>query len=409
MAADKQAGELRNAFIRQRFSRYYRDVDLPEPNRLAQREFGIITERGGMWRHLGFANQKELENFLKKQVPLHAYHSSTYYDRPDARKMNEKGWLGADLVFDLDADHLEGSENMSLQEMFASVKQEFQKLLDSYLLGDFGFDEKDILIVFSGGRGYHAHVRDRRVLELNSHERREIVDFITTPHIEIDQLVIKEIFDTKEFKGHVSRKYKYGLYPMDTPGWKGKVTHSVVDFITRTENMERGEILGELMRFKGIGDKMAAQIYKSLYQGTPGTRGIDKIRNELNLEPFSSDKVRNSFINYIVKEMSVRLGGETDEPVTSDIRRLIRLPGTLHGKTGFRVMPMNRTELDDFEPLRDAVWDGFNEQTIKIMPKADYEIKLKDEIFKIKKDGAVELPEYAALHLICQKKCDIII
>ncbi|MCA1813180.1 MAG: hypothetical protein LC624_04420 [Halobacteriales archaeon] len=32
--------------------------------------------------------------------------------------------------------------------------------------------------------------------------------------------------------------------------------------------------------------------------------------------------------------------GETDEPVTSDVKRLIRLPGSVHGKTGLRVVPV---------------------------------------------------------------------
>ncbi len=406
MAIDPQ---LRNAFIKQRFSKYYAATEVPSPLELVQREFGVITERGGMWRHLGFRDHKEMQNFLRKQVPIHAYHSSTYYNKPNARTMDEKGWLGADLVFDLDADHLEGAENMSMEDMLAAVKVEFQKLLDSYLLGDFGFDEKDILIVFSGGRGYHAHVRDKRVLQLNSHERREIVDFITTPHIDIEQLVIREIFDSKEFQGHASGKYIYRLYPVDTPGWKGKVTYSVIDFINRTENMEKAELLGELMRFKGICNTLAKHIYKSLYPGKPGTRGIDKIRDELNLEAFSSDKVRNSFINYIVKEMSVQLGGETDEPVTSDIKRLIRLPGTLHGKSSLMVIPMNLEELKDFEPLRDAVWDGFAYGAVKVIPNADAEIKLKGESFTILKKKEIELPEYAALHFICQKKCDILI
>ena len=409
MAMDKQAGELRNAFIKQRFSRYYQQVDIPGPIQLVQREFGVITERGGMWRHLGFKDLRELQNFLKKQVPIHAYHSSTYYTKPNARTMDEKGWLGADLVFDLDADHLEGADDMSFEEMLGAVKVEFQKLLDSYLLGDFGFDEKDILIVFSGGRGYHAHVRDKRVLGLNSHERREIVDFITRPHAEIDPLIIKEIFSSNEFQGHVSGKYIYRLYPVDTPGWKGKVTFSVNEFLNRTENLDKGEVLGELMRFKGIGDTLAKQIYKSLYEGKPGNRGLDKIRDNQNLEPFSSDKVRNSFINYIIKEMSVDLGGETDEPVTSDIKRLIRLPGTLHGKSSLKVVPMNLEELKDFEPLRDAVWDGFVKDTVKITASADTEVKLQGESFNISKGNEYELPEYAALHFICQKKADILI
>ena len=409
MAMDKQAGELRNAFIKQRFSRYYQQADIPGPTQLVQREFGVITERGGMWRHLGFKDQQEMQNFLRKQVPIHAYHSSTYYTKPNARTMDEKGWLGADLVFDLDADHLDDTENMSMEEMLAAVKIEFHKLLDSYLLGDFGFDEKDILIVFSGGRGYHAHVRDERVRGLNSHERREIVDFITRPHAEIDPLIIKEIFSSKEFQGHVSSKYIYRLYPVDTPGWKGKVTFSVIDFLNRTEELDKADVLGELMRFKGIGDTLAKQIYKSLYEGKSGNRGLDKIRDNLNLEPFSSDKVRNSFINYIVKEMSVDLGGETDEPVTSDIKRLIRLPGTLHGKSSLRVIPMNLEELKDFEPLRDAVWDGFTKDTVKVSANSDAEIKLRGKSFKVSKDNVYDLPEYAALHFVCQKKCDIII
>lgn len=407
MAMDKQAGELRNAFIKQRFSRYYAETEVPSPLELVQREFGIITERGGMWRHLGFPSHKELQNFLRKQVPTHAYHSSTYYNKPNARTMDEKGWLGADLVFDLDADHLDDAENMSMEEMLAAVKVEFQKLLDLYLLGDFGFDEKDILIVFSGGRGYHAHVRDKRVLQLNSHERREIVDFITTPHENIDLLVIRNLRDVKEYQGHFTKSYKYELYPVDTPGWKGKVTHSVIDFINRTEHMEKADILGELMRFKGIAETYAKQIYKSLYLGNPGTRGIDKIRDDLNLEQFSSDKIRNAFIKIIVKEMAVQLGGETDEPVTADIKRLIRLPGTLHGKSSLRVIPMNLDDLKDFQPLRDAVWDGFSDDTVKLTPNADAEIKLKGENFKITKNKDIELPEYAALHFICQKKCDI--
>ncbi len=409
MAMDKQAGELRNAFIKQRFSNYYQQADIPGPTQLVQREFGVITERGGMWRHLGFKDLRELQNFLKKQVPIHAYHSSTYYTKPNARTMDEKGWLGADLVFDLDADHLDGTEDMTFEEMLAEVKVEFHKLLDSYLLGDFGFDEKDILIVFSGGRGYHAHVRDERVLQLNSHERREIVDFITRTQADIDHLVIKDIFDSKVFQGHVSSKYIYRLHPVETPGWKGKVTYSVIDFLNRTEELEKAEVLGELMHYKGIGETLAKQIYKSLYEGNPGNRGLDKIRDDLNLEPFSSDKVRNSFINYIVKEMSVDLGGETDEPVTSDIKRLIRLPGTLHGKSSLRVIPMNLEELKDFEPLRDAVWDGFTKDTVKVSANSDAEIKLRGKSFKVSKDNVYDLPEYAALHFVCQKKCDIII
>jgi len=408
MPSNKEETDSRMAFIKHMFSRYYAKALTTPPSKLEQREFGVMTERGGMWRHLGFKDEAELNSFLKKQVPLHAYHSSTYYTKPNARTMEEKGWLGADLVFDLDADHIQGTEKMTMEQMLAAVKVQFRKLLESYLLGDFGFDEKDVKIVFSGGRGYHAHVSNEKVLQLDSHERREIVDYITNPNPDIEKLIKREPWHTKVFQGHVTPKYTYKLYAKDTPGWKGKVTKSVFDFIDRTEHMTREEVIDKLTGFKGIGDILAPQIYDSLYRGKPGNRGLDKIRDELNLEPFSKDAVRGSFIKYIIKEMSVQLGGETDEPVTSDIKRLIRLPGSVHGKTGLRVIALRIDEFHDFQPLRDAVWDGFTGQTVKVAGIVDFNISLRGETHQIKKSTETELPEYAALFFACQKKCNII-
>ena len=54
------------------------------------------------------------------------------------------------------ADHIKGSERMTYEETLVKVKEEFIRLIDEFLIGDFGIDEKDMVIVFSGGRGYHA-------------------------------------------------------------------------------------------------------------------------------------------------------------------------------------------------------------------------------------------------------------
>ena len=35
--------------------------------------------------------------------------------------MEEKKWLGADLIFDLDADHVQGAETMTYRDMCWSV------------------------------------------------------------------------------------------------------------------------------------------------------------------------------------------------------------------------------------------------------------------------------------------------
>jgi len=65
--------------------------------------------------------------------------------------MQDKKWEGADLIFDLDADKLLTKSVPSYAGMLQEVKDETTKLLD-FLMNDFGFDEKDFSIVFSGGR-----------------------------------------------------------------------------------------------------------------------------------------------------------------------------------------------------------------------------------------------------------------
>jgi DNA primase small subunit (EC 2.7.7.-) len=48
------------------------------------------------------------------------------------------------------------------------------------------------------------------------------------------------------------------------------------------------------------------------------------------------------------------------------VRRLIRLPDSLHGGTALRVLRLSRTELADFEPFSDAVVERFVGRQIAI-------------------------------------------
>ena len=70
-----------------------------------KREFGFALFEGWMLRHKQFANQEELTSFLQNSTPKDAYFSCAYYENPEA-EMDKKNWLGADLIFDIDADHI---------------------------------------------------------------------------------------------------------------------------------------------------------------------------------------------------------------------------------------------------------------------------------------------------------------
>ena len=59
-------------------------------------------------RHRALPTKEDLLKYLQTRSPHSCFHSTAYYNDPSQRKMIEKGWLGADLIFDLDGDHLPG-------------------------------------------------------------------------------------------------------------------------------------------------------------------------------------------------------------------------------------------------------------------------------------------------------------
>lgn len=152
-------------------SSYYWDAPLYSPPFFENREFGIRNNGEDMIRHKSFPSIKKLRTFLIERAPHHAYFSSSKYSDPAAYPMEDKRklWLGADLVFDIDYDHL---KNPTLKE----AEKQSKKLL-VILEDQLGF--KKTLYVDSGSRGFHVHVQDECVQKLGGPERREIADFFS--------------------------------------------------------------------------------------------------------------------------------------------------------------------------------------------------------------------------------------
>jgi DNA primase small subunit len=394
-------------FLKKRFSDYYNNTELYLPKRFGKREWGFMfIGENFMQRHKAFSSQIDVKEFLTKRVPAHVYHSAAYYESPGASTMVEKNWLGADLIFDLDADHIKGAERLTYEQTLNKVKEEFIRLIDNFLISDFGFSEDHLTIVFSGGRGYHIHIRDPQVLQLTSHERREIVDYITGKDVDYDDIFQTEVYDSQKKGPYVTVKRKMKLLDKDAGGWNGKMINGIKNLTLKLEKLDEKEGVQRLENFRGVGNKTAKGIYTDLYEGKEGERGFDKMWRDINLDVFSSNKNLNSFLNLVKEEVSIELKGETDEPVTSDIKRLIRLPTSLHGKTSFVVTLLSRDELDKFNPLKDAVSPQFSDDPVKITVNKPVEINLKDERFHLK-EGNTEVPEYAAIYLMCRRVAEI--
>ena len=414
VAVPDPAKEATTQFLKAQFHRYYDTTKPTLPDRFGRREFGFMFWTAGIvQRHLGFSREEDLRSFLSSRVPAHAYYSSAYYETPNAPTMEEKGWLGADLIFDLDADHLPNAAKMSYPEMLEAIRLKILHLYDDFLGADFGFEEKTMRIVFSGGRGYHIHVFDERVWPLGSHERREIVDWITGKGLDVGAVFRQSAFDTKEFQGHTRVKTRLVAPAHDEPGWRGKIMRGINAFVAKLENMPPGEAIKFLMSFDGVSEREAKDLHENLFKprGTKARaiRGVDRLR-EGQLESLS-DRNRDLLIQIVQDLQPVRseeLGGvslegivqraETDEPVTSDIKRLIRMPSSLHGKTGLQVVPMSRDDLDNFRPLRDAVPRAWTDERMRVNLKNRITMEIRGEAFNLA-PGVNDVPQYLAIFL----------
>jgi len=384
--------ERTRAYLRGRFGDYYRNSERALPPAAERREWGYIPWSAGgttMIRHKSVLDLGDVEDFLARERPRHVYFSAGRYRDPGAGTMDGKGWQAADLVFDLDADHLPGvdPDADSYAEMLAACKEELWDLL-SLLEEDFGFEETQI--VFSGGRGYHVHVRDPDVRELGREARSEIIRYIRGADLAFEDLLSTEAVAGM---GRETPAEKRSLDP--TGGWSRRVHRRLVSVINDLLATEEKEALARLREFEGIGEERAEAILRA----AETNYGAIEAGN-VDVHPAFLTLARRVFERTLREESAA-----IDEPVTTDINRLIRFPGSLHGGTGLVVTPIDREELDAFDPLVDAVPEQFVGHEVRIKGDGGPPVQLRGETFRVP-DAVTTVPEYAAVFLMARGRAE---
>jgi DNA primase small subunit len=264
-------------------------------------------------------------------------------------------------------------------------------------VADFGFSERSISVVFSGGRGYHIHIRDQRVLNLGSDERREIVDYLTGRGLDVERFIEKRVI-TGDFG---TEKVKVLRCPAGgASGWGGRLNQSIVQFAKDISELPEDEAIGRLTDIKGVGRVRAIQFYEYLKTD----RTIVDIRSG-NLDSANvSQRIWKYIINNYLNSQFVEMGGETDEPVTADVRRLIRCSTSLHGGSGFRVTPLTLQALEDFDPLWDAV--VFGDEPVNVEIIKPFSTEIRGERYQLDV-GRVEVPACAAIFLMARGAAEL--
>jgi len=369
-------------YVRSKFREYYERAEVQAPEEIQRREWGFGGwERKIETRHMQMASAQELKSRLVRDTPLFISYSVAYYEFPDMRPMEKKNWLKADLVFDLDADHLElpcknrhGSKWVC-EECLDAVKEESIKLVEEFLIPDFGFSKDEIGMNFSGNRGYHVHVRSEGVRELRAFARREIVDYLAGTGIDFSSMGFESVPVPGKREPH-----QLGPTPAD-PAWPGRIAKLVSRLLAERKLEE-----------VGIGEKDAKKIYK---HGEQFLRLIEG-GNWDAVKLIDKEIVWRN----VVGRLGIKLGDRIDQNVTADAGKLIRLPDSLHGESA--LVAARVKDIGKFDPLKDAV--VFGEQPVRIKIKKAPQFRVGELTFGPFKEEERELPEQAALFLLCKKE-----
>jgi len=394
-----------NVFIQEKFAEYYKlnSANIDPPSSLANREFAFLLFKDKMMlRHKGVKNAEDFRTLLKTVVPSDVYYSSAHYEKPE-EGMEAKGWLGADLVFDIDADHIStpcgkqhdtwtctnceatgrgpppekcpscggqkfDDKSWPCEVCLETTKRETTKLVE-VLTKDFGLSPHEMTIAFSGHRGYHVHVEAEAIQTLDQLARREIVDYLVGIGFEAR-------FHGLEEGGGPS---------LEEAGWRGRIAKGTYEFLLNTNP----EQLEEMGLKSAVVNRLINQRDKIL-ESWKG-KGPWRIKG-VGLGSESWKKI----LQNAIENQSVKI----DTVVTTDIHRLIRLTNTLHGKTGLKKTEVFVSDIERFDPLESAL--AFKGGTVNLVVSEAPEFRLGDERYGPYKKVEVELPTAAALFLLCK-------
>ena len=108
-----------------RFGQYYRTSTFWRPPRMPKREWmfiHLVVHRHYVINHSEV--KPELRQFLSERAMHSCFYSTAYWQKPYELKMDDKGWQGADLIFDLDGDHLPGVTDRDFPAMLDVIRDQ---------------------------------------------------------------------------------------------------------------------------------------------------------------------------------------------------------------------------------------------------------------------------------------------
>ncbi len=301
--------------------RYYREEwdvkDIPEfiSNSIIKREFGFDhMGRGPNDRYRVFRSMDLLRKFLRYRAPFAAYSSVAFYNKPRRRE----GWIKSELVFDVDAKDIPIRECgcAGVCEICLEQAREIVCNIMDTLKGDLGL--KNIHVIYSG-RGYHLRVFDEEVMGLDSDVRGQIVQYI----------IGAEVPRNEYAQDGITYKLEHFTIPFGYP--KVFTERTKYAILHLKDHMLIDDINPKLLKDAIKNQEILHEDKWGMFKGKIGPQRYQRL----------------------IKSIAYLNMGLVDAKVSIDLKRILRLPSSLHSMVSMKCMEVKNIE--KFNPLRDAV------------------------------------------------------
>ncbi len=282
---------------------------------LENREFGFDHfGKGPNDRYKVFNAPEYLKRFLRSKTPFAAYCSVAFYEKPRKRD----GWIKSELVFDVDAKDIPirtcNCDNVC--EICLNEAKEIVSSIIDTLKEDLGLN--NIHLIYSG-RGYHIRILDESVMEMDSDVRSQILKYVVGADVPSDEY---EDGNEKFSPPHFVIPFGYPKIFTD------RVKYAILHL---TENSQIDDVNEKLLK------------------------DILKNRNLLKNDQWGLFKNNIGPIRYkkLIKGTASLNMSLVDAKVSIDLKRILRLPSSLHSKVSMRCTEVKN--IDSFDPFKDAV------------------------------------------------------
>ncbi|CAB4256444.1 similar to Saccharomyces cerevisiae YIR008C PRI1 Subunit of DNA primase, which is required for DNA synthesis and double-strand break repair [Maudiozyma barnettii] len=319
---------------------------------MTHREFAMAFRSGAYKRYNSYTSIQEFKQQIERANP-DRFEIGAIYNKPpkerDTILKSEMKALEKELVFDIDMDDYDSYRTCCTGAMVCSRCWKFitlaMEVMNITLSEDFGF--KDFVWVFSGRRGAHCWISDKRARQMGDLQRRNILDYVN---------VVRDRSNEKRLS--LMRPY----HPLLVRSLDLLKPH-FSDIILEEQDPWADDANAFATLLTALHDKLLMDACRKYWTENPGRSSKQKWSD---IDVLASSEVKaNKRHDYLLKLKECKediilqtLYPKLDVEVTKQTIHLLKAPFCIHPATGNVCVPI----IDGFEPSQAPKLIGLQEE-----------------------------------------------